>query len=70
MLKTKKAIYKCLNCRHKWSDWPGPGSTFWQMQAVSGIISEEEASRHFCPACGTLYAKWLNYKEFVSYDNL
>jgi DNA-directed RNA polymerase subunit RPC12/RpoP len=59
----KQAVYKCLQCQHKWKDRPGPKSTYWTNKGIDEGNPEKYAD-FFCPNCGSLYAKWENYKLF------
>lgn len=55
------AEYKCEKCGHGWLDYPGPRSTYWSEKgAAEG--DPNKYSDKFCPNCGHLYAKWLNYE--------
>ena len=59
--KTPIITNKCCKCRHKWRDQPGAFAT-----VKTFVGYDYEGNRKYsvqCPQCGSLYFKWVSFRN-------
>lgn len=57
MMKKRIAKYRCNSCRAEWEETLKP-------DRQGNWMSNRHPNQGTCPACGSLYSAWLNYKNF------